>query len=282
MAGGRFPEPSGSAGSRRPAPNPGPGQARPPSFVLPAQAAAAGAAGGQPSVTGQQDVLRRAPENNNLPPGSPLRLFPRYISRLGGTSHREAPARWPQRRATGRASQWPRPDVSAAGGRGRACARARPAARLVTARLSFLPRGPTAFETPGKRATAALGQTHPSGAPPRGLVGSRLRSPHVPLTVRRGQEGRQGSAPTLETPTPFRGCFHAVAGPACVPAPAWSFAFIPDSSVCRLWLRNPTPHGRDAGRRALSDTPLGAAGGSETPKLQRMGRDGMSSLIFTS
>ncbi|XP_077759785.1 uncharacterized protein LOC144317344 isoform X2 [Canis aureus] len=187
MAGGRFPEPSGSAGSRRPAPNPGPGQARPPSFVLPAQAAAAGAAGGQPSVTGQQDVLRRAPENNNLPPGSPLRLFPRYISRLGGTSHREAPARWPQRRATGRASQWPRPDVSAAGGRGRACARARPAARLVTARLSFLPRGPTAFETPGKRATAALGQTHPSGAPPRG----RKSSPKPPCAAHSAEGTRR-------------------------------------------------------------------------------------------
>ncbi|KAM8962637.1 uncharacterized protein AAEQ78_012845 isoform 1-T3 [Lycaon pictus] len=135
---------------------------------------------------------------------------------------------------------------------------------------------------PPRRDFKGLGPPPPLASGRHPKVGSRLRSPHVPLTVRRGQEGRQGSAPTLETPTPFRGCFHAVAGPACVPAAAWSFAFIPDSSVCRLWLRNPTPHGRDAGRRALSDTPLGAAGGSETPKLQRMGRDGMSSLIFTS
>lgn len=43
-------------------------------------------------LTGKRDARRRVPENNNLPPRSLLRLFPRYISRLGGTSHREDPA----------------------------------------------------------------------------------------------------------------------------------------------------------------------------------------------
>lgn len=164
MAGGRFPESSCAAasegaerlGGQRQTPTLG--QARPPLFVLPNAGCSSGKLRAAClSVTGKQDVPRRAPENNNLPPGSLLRLFPRYISRLGGTNHRKAPARWPQRRVTGRASQWPGPDFFLAERGG-----AEPARGSFLPRhwspffYFFLPRGPTAFETPEERATTAL------------------------------------------------------------------------------------------------------------------------------
>jgi hypothetical protein len=102
------------------------------------QAAAAGSLA--LAVTGRQDVRQRAPENNNLPPRSLLLLFPRYISRLGGTNHREAPAGWPQRRVTGGASQWPSLGcLLAAFGRGQACARVLTAAPLAAALISSPP-----------------------------------------------------------------------------------------------------------------------------------------------
>lgn len=233
MAGGRFPETSCAAASEaaerlgwhraasaRP---PTLSQARPPLFVLPN----AGCTGGKLraaclSVTGKQDVLRRAPENNNLPPGSLLRLFPRYISRLGGTNHCEAPARWPQRRVTGRASQWPGLDFFPAEGGGAGPARGSFLPRhWPPFSYFFLPQGPTAFETPGERATTALAQTHPPGAPApviplRGLSGSEARG----AGGQRGTHWRgfgEGMRPGRGAVVGQRG--RAPAGPARQPHP---------------------------------------------------------------
>lgn len=179
MAGGRFLELSCAAASegterlgrtRRSGLDPQPlGQTRSPLFVLSNAGCSCGKQGRLAfAMTGKLDARRRAPENNNLPPGSLLLFFPRYISRLGGTNHRKAPARWPQRRVTGRASQWPGLDFFLARpGRSRTCARVLPAMLLAAALVFFfLPEEPTAFETPGERATSALTQTHPPGAPP--------------------------------------------------------------------------------------------------------------------
>ena len=105
----------------------------------PTQAAAAGSSGRLAfAMTRKLDARRRAPENNNLPPGSLLLFFPRYISRLGGTNHRKAPARWPQRRVTGRASQWPGLDFFLARpGRSQTCARVLSAMLLAAALVFF-------------------------------------------------------------------------------------------------------------------------------------------------
>lgn len=160
MAGGRFPESSCAAASEGAARlgRPSVASARPQPWVRPPSALCTpqrNCSGGKLlaaclSVTGKQDVVRRAPENNNLPPGSLLRLFPRYISRLGGTNHREAPARWPPRRVTGRESQWPGLDFFPAEGGGAEPARGSFLPRHWSPFLYFfLPRGPTAFENSG-------------------------------------------------------------------------------------------------------------------------------------
>lgn len=149
MAGGRFLELSCAAASegterlgrtRRSGLDPQPlGQTRSPLFVLSNAGCSCGKQGRLAfAMTGKLDARRRAPENNNLPPGSLLLFFPRYISRLGGTNHRKAPARWPQRRVTGRASQWPGLDFFLARpGRSRTCARVLPAMLLAAALVFF-------------------------------------------------------------------------------------------------------------------------------------------------
>lgn len=134
----------------------------------PTQAAAAGSSGRLAfAMTGKLDARRRAPENNNLPPGSLLLFFPRYISRLGGTNHRKAPARWPQRRVTGRASQWPGLDFFLARpGRSRTCARVL-SAMLLAAALVFFFSSRGANSVRNSRGARDVG-THPdtpSGSP---------------------------------------------------------------------------------------------------------------------
>lgn len=149
MAGGRFLELSCAAASegterlgrtRRSGLDPQPlGQTRSPLFVLSNAGCSCGKQGRLAfAMTGKLEARRRAPENNNLPPGSLLLFFPRYISRLGGTNHRKAPARWPQRRVTGRASQWPGLDFFLARpGRSRTCARVLSAMPLAAALVFF-------------------------------------------------------------------------------------------------------------------------------------------------
>ncbi|XP_046519833.1 translation initiation factor IF-2 [Equus quagga] len=164
-----------------------------------------------------------SPENNNLPPRSLPRLFPRYISRLGGASHREAPARWPRRRVTGRASQWPRPACLPAGRGGAGGARVLAAAPLAAALVFFSAWRANCVRNSGRRAPSALAG-RPLEPRPRPRAGGQRG--------RRPERARRRLWAALPARREFKGLRPEACLPREVPADAGGAAAQLSHSLC--------------------------------------------------